>query len=231
VTDATRDFATLQAFIVGRLSDEERQVFEDRLAREPRLVRELEQSLRMREGLRQLRTRGYFSSAAAQRKRRPVWLPVLAAAASAVLGLFLWLSRTTVPAPLLTASLEARAVAGATSLVAAHFTFVSMRGSSVPDLVLPSAGLIEIRAEPSASGPGQRYRMLLARESAGAGEQPVAVLNGLTVSPDGYLHAYADAARLTEGAYDLHIQADNAVPSDTATFPFNLRPAATDSAR
>jgi hypothetical protein len=231
VIDATRDFATLQAFIVGRLSDEERLAFEDRLACEPTLVRELEQSLRMREGLRQLRTRGYFSSAAAQRKRWPVWLPVLAAAASAVLALFLWVSRTAAPAPLLTASLEARAVAGATSLVAAHFTFVSMRGSSAPDLELPSSGLIEIRAEPSASGPGQRYRMVLARESEGAGEQPVAVLNGLTVSPDGYLHAYADAGRLRAGAYDLHIQADNGVRSETATFPFNLRPVATDPSR
>ncbi len=228
--DAARDFATLQAFIVGRLSDEERRVFEDRLASEPMLVRELEQSLRMREGLRQLRTRGHLSNAATQRRRWPVWVPVLAAAASAVLAMFLWLSRTAAPAPMLSASLETRAVAGATSLVAAHFTFVSMRGSSVPDLELPSSGAIEIRAEPSAPGSGQLYRMVLARQSD-AGEQPVAVLNGLTVSADGYLHAYADSGRLKAGAYDLHVQADNGAPGETTTFPFNLRPAATDPAR
>jgi hypothetical protein len=229
--DAATDFATLQAFIIGRLPDEQRRLFEERLAREPALVRELEQSLRMREGLQRLRNRGYFAAAAPQR-RRWSWVPALAAAASAILAVFLWLSRAAAPAPLLTASLQSHAVSGASSLIAAHFTFVSMRGSTVPELDLPASGLIEIRAEPGANQPGQRYRMVLAREQQGGiGEQPMATLTGLTVGSDGYVHGYAAASRLAAGAYVLHIQADDAAPSGTATFAFNLRPPATGPAR
>jgi anti-sigma-K factor RskA len=38
VIDAERDFATMQDFIVGRLSDDEQRAFEDRLLRESALA-------------------------------------------------------------------------------------------------------------------------------------------------------------------------------------------------
>ncbi len=228
--DAAKDFATLQAFIRGGLPEDERRVFEDRLAREPTLVNELEQSLRMREGLRQLRVRGYFD-AAPQRARARFWIPVLAAAASVVLALFLWFSRASTPAPLLMASLESRAAEGATSLVGAHFTFVSMRGSSVPDLELPSEGLIEFRAAPVNELGTQGYRVSLVRQQDGDAGVPLARLAGLAVGTDGYVHCYADAARLSGGSYLLRIQPDSDTASTAEVFPFNLRPRATDPSR
>ena len=60
--NAGSDFTTMQEFIVGRLSDDEHRAFEERLVREPALVRELEQSLQIREGFQQLRAQGYFAS-------------------------------------------------------------------------------------------------------------------------------------------------------------------------
>jgi len=231
VIDAAKDFATLQAFIVGRLPDDERRAFENRLTREPVLVNELEQSLRMREGLRQLRARGYSTDAAPQRARFRTWGTALAAAASVVLALFLWLPRATAPAPVLMASLESRAVAGATSLVVAHFTFVSMRGGSVPDLELPAAGLIELRAAPITDPTVQRYRVSLARQREGTVDEPVAALAGLAMGTDGYVHCYADAARLAAGSYVLRIQPDSRTAGTEAAFPFNLRPHATDPSR
>ena len=230
--DAAKDFATLQAFIRGRLPEDQRRAFEDRLVREPALVNELERSLRMREGLGQLRARGYFN-AAPQRTRFHAWVPALAAAASVVLALSLWVSRATAPAPLLVASLEARAAEDATSLVAAHFTFVSMRGSSVPELELPAAGLIEFRAAPVTDTATQRYRVSLARQHGGSAPEAVATLADLAVRADGYVHCYADAARLTAGSYVLRVQADtdNNTGGTAAEFPFSLRPHATDPAR
>ena len=206
--DAAKDFATLQAFIRGRLPEDERRAFEDRLVREPALVNELEQSLRMREGLRRAAGARLFPDAAPQRARFRPWLPALAAAASVVIALFLWVSRATAPAPLLLASLESRAAEGATSLVAAHFTFVSMRGSSVPDLDLPSAGLIEFRAAPAVTAAG---RNATGSRSFASGRavlrSPLATLADLAVGADGYVHCYADAARLTAGSYVLRVQA------------------------
>jgi hypothetical protein len=215
--DADRDLVTMQDFIVGRLSDEERRVFEDRLVHEPRLVRELEQSLRMREGFRQLRAT-YFKKAPTQSRRFPVWSPILAAAATAGLALFLWLSRAAGPTGILTPS-----IAGAApplAAIGAHFTFVTVRGSSVPDLDLPASGSIEIRVAPAVRA--NTYRITLLRREAAGSAEPVAGLTGLPLSSDGYVHCFAKAARLAAGSYVLRIGPDG--ESSTAeAFPFNLR--------
>src|SRR5215471_19887095 len=123
----------MQDFIVGRLSDDEQRAFQDRLMRESGLVRELERSLQMCEGLQRLRTRGYFGEAASRVRRPRMWIPALAAAACAGLALFLWLTHVTVPSPLLVASPQSRTAANVAPLVATHFTFISMRGASAPD--------------------------------------------------------------------------------------------------
>ena len=227
---AERDFAAMQAFIVGRLSDDERRAFEDRLAHDPALARELEQSLRMREGFQQLRTRGYFGKAATRGGHLRIWVPALLAAACAGLALFLSLSNVTGFSPALMASLESR-TADVTPRVAAHFTFISVRSGSTPDLDLPSAGLIEIRAAPSTRETVHRYRVTLARQGEDGVAKPFATLAGLALSSDGYVHCYADASRLAQGSYVLRIQPDTGTPGTAEMFPFNLRAGITGSSR
>jgi hypothetical protein len=217
------DSATMHDFISGRLSDDECRAFEDRLVREPQLVRELEQSLRMREGLQQLRTQGYFGTAAARGRRFRIWVPALVAAAGAGLALFLWLPRVSGPPPILMASLASRAVTDVTPSVTAHFTFVSMRGGSAPNVDLPPAGLIEIRAAPTTRQTVQRYRVTLVRQEDGGFAESVAALDGLVLSTDGYVHCYADASRLTPGSYVLRMQRGSNSPGLAEEFPFNLR--------
>ncbi|HYM41445.1 MAG TPA: hypothetical protein VET46_01645 [Steroidobacteraceae bacterium] len=219
--DTDRDLITMQDFIVGRLADDERRVFEDRLVHEPRLARELEQSLRMREGFRQLRAQGYFTKAAARSRSFPNWFPLLAAAAAAGLALFLWLSPVVGPAPILMRPPGAGA-APEVAAISAHFTFVSFRGSSVPDLELPSAGLIEFRIAPTTPASDRNYRVTLLRR-AGEGSHPVGSVSGLSLSEDGYVHCLATAARLTPGDYLLRIQPDGDHSGVAEAFPFNLR--------
>jgi hypothetical protein len=226
--NVSRDFATLQDFIGGRLSEDEHRAFEDRLVCDPTLVRELEQSLRMREGLQQLRTQGYFHKAAARGRRFRLWVPALAAAAGAGLAVFLWLSRVTGPSPILTPALESRAAGNAAASVAAHFTFVAVRGAA-PDLQLPSAGVIEIRAAPGMRETFHRYRLTLVRQQEGGVTETVAALSGLSVNADGYVHCYADASRLTPGSYILRLQPDNDTHGTVDVFPFNLRAGITGS--
>ena len=228
---AERDSARMQDFIVGRLSDAERRAFEDRLVREPTLAHELEQSLRLREGLQQLRTQGYFRKAASRGARFRIWIPALAAAAVAGLALFLWQSRVTGPSPILMASLESRTAAGVAPLVAAHFTFVSVRGGATPDLDRPSTGLIEIRAAPSTQEAFPRYRVTLFRQGEGGVAEPVADLAGVGLTTDGYVHCYADASRLAAGSYVLRIQPDADTPGMAETFPFNLHAGVTGSSQ
>ena len=220
-----RDFERMQDYIGGRLSDDEHRAFEDRLIRDPGLVREFEQSLRLSEGLRALRAQGYVGKLASRHHRFQVWRPTLAAAAIAGLALFLWVQRTSEPSPILTASLESRA-----SGAAAHFTFVAMRESSRPDLDLPSSGIIEFRAAPTERITASRYQMTLVREDGGSAK-PVATVAGLVLGADGYVHGYADASRLGAGSYMLRVQADAATAGSGAEFVFNLRTRGAASAR
>jgi hypothetical protein len=223
VLAAGRDFVRMQDYIVGRLSDDERRAFEDRLLRDPQLVRELEQSLRMREGLQQLRAQGYFAKAASRGKSFWFWLPALAAAAIAGLALFLWVERESRASPVLMASLESRSAADVAPFVTAHFTFVAMRGGLTPDLELPSAGLIEFRAAPATRLTGPRYRVTLIRRDQGGSAEPIGALAGLALSSDGYVHCFADASRLTRGSYLLRIAPDTTTPGMAEAFLFNLR--------
>jgi len=222
VIEVGRDFERMQDFIVGRLSDDEHRAFEDRLVRDPGLVHELEQSLRLSEGLHQVRAQGYFDKAAPRARGSRTWLPVLAAAAIAGLALFLWLQPSTGPSPVLTASLESRAP-GVGSPVAAHFTFVAVRDSSIPDLDLPSGGVIEFRAAPATHLTASRYRMTLVRQDERGASKPVGAAAGLALSADGYVHGYADASRLKPGSYLLRIEPDAQAPGTAEVFPFNLR--------
>jgi len=221
VIEVGRDFERMQDFIAGRLSDDEQRAFDDRLARDPGLVHELEESLRLSEGLHQLRAQGYFDKAASRARGSRIWLPLLAAAAIAGLALFLWLQPSTGPLPLLTASLDSRAPAVGPS-VAAHFTFVAVRDGSIPDLNLPSGGVIEFRAAPATHLTGSRYRMTLVRQDEGEASKPVGAAAGLQLGADGYVHGYADASRLEPGRYVLRIEPDAEAPGTAEVFTFNL---------
>jgi hypothetical protein len=223
VTDVIRDFERMRDYIVGRMSDDERSAFEDRLVREPELVRELEQSVRMREGLQQLRTQGSFHKAASRGTGFRIWLPALVAAAGAGVALFLWVHRSAEDSGVLMASLESGTAANTKPFVAAHLTFVSVRGGSTPDVELSSAGPIEIRAAPATRMAVARYRVTLVRQGQGGTSESVGAVAGLAVSADGYVHCYADASRLAPGNYVLRVDPDARTPGMVEVFPFNLR--------
>jgi hypothetical protein len=231
--DVSRDSEQMRAYLVGQMSDDERRTFEDRLVRDPQLVREFEQSLRLRAGLQQLRAQGYFAGTSRASRSRH-WLPALTAAAITGLALFLWLqplvqqppvriaapiARTTA-APILTAAVDARAAADE-AVIAAQFTFVAVRGGSSVDLALPAHGLIEFRAAPALRAAGARYHLALLAAAASGTSQPIGTLDDLAPRPDGYIYGYADAARLTAGNYLLRVE--GGTPASVETFRFNLR--------
>lgn len=219
-TDRVRDY------LVGRLSEEERTSFEERLVRDPELVREFEQALEFREGLKQLQAQGYFikpRTTPAARARGPwIWLPALAAAAVAGFALFLWTQRSAAPSGVLLPSIDAAASAGAAA-IAAQFTFVSMRGASTPDLDLPSDGLIEFRAAPGMHQAASHYRMTLIRNDQSGPSRSLGMLTDLTLGDDGYVHGYANAARLAPGSYVLRVDSGTAGAGASEEFAFTLR--------
>lgn len=233
MTDTTRDVERIRDYLVGRLSEDERIAFQDRLARDPTLAREFEQSRRLRAGLRELRTQGYFATATPNARNpgtRGLWHPLRLAAAAVIVGaslLVVW--RVNLESSVLTALPTTRPASGAEPLIAAHFTFVSMRGGKSPELALPSSGLIELQAAPEARR-AESYRVTLIRNPEGGAAQRVGVVTRLRLGADGYLHCYADSSRLAPGSYGLRIEPDDASPPGTQVFLFVLRsPGATAS--
>lgn len=217
--DVDRDFERMRDYVSGRLADDERLAFEDRLARDAELVRELEQTLRLREGLEQLKEQGHFARLAPRAAQRLLlWVPALAAAAIAALAIILWVQPQAGSADVLRAALPWGGASGGAAPVNAQFTFVAMRGSSSYDLDRPAKGLIELRASPAGHAAEARYRLTLARVGPGGGAEPIGTLIDLVPGADGYLHAYADASRLTAGRYLLRVEG----PASALAFPFEL---------
>ncbi len=204
--DVGRDIERIRNYLAGRLSDEESEAFGERLVRDPELVRELERTLKLREGLRHLASAPRPAQAAAPTRQPRTWLPALAAAAAVgVLAIALWVYSGAARVPLLTASLASGLAREAVSPVAAQFTFVATRGSAAPLLALPPAGIVELRAQAPTRAPASGYRVTLLKEEPDSGAQPVGSTAVAAVQADGYLHVYADAARLKPGHYVLNV--------------------------
>jgi len=216
VIDVDSDLERMQDYVGGRLSEAEHRAFEERLLQDPALVREFEQSLRLRDGLEQLRAQGYFDEHAPRPKALRAWLPALAAAAVvAIVALFVWVQRAPSPVGILQVS------ANAAAAPMRQFTFVSMRGGTAQELPLPASGVVDFRAAPPLHEAGTHYRMWLLRQDV-AGAKTLGSLTGLVQGADGYVHGFADAAHLTPGLYTLRLEAD-APRGSAATFPFSFR--------
>jgi hypothetical protein len=219
--DVGRDLERMRDYVVGRLPDEEHRAFEERLGRDPDLVRELEQSLQLREGLAQLQERGYFTRKMAPRVGHWAWLPALAAAAVLAMVMFLWVEPSRVPTGVTQSPATLLSDAGGRPVMA-HFTFLATRDASVPRLDLPASGLIELRAAPAERSAQSDYRVTLLREDERGSSQTVGAVSNVVVTAEGYVRAYADASRLTAGAYEVRVEAVDEPKASGAEFRFTL---------
>jgi len=221
VLDVGRDIERIRDYLAGRLSEEESEAFGERLVRDPQLVRELERTLGLSEGLRQV-ARETRPAALPQPRRRYLWQPALAAAAAGVLAVALWVHPASERAPLLSASLPGGPTREAAApSVTSQFTFVAMRGDGAPALELPRTGLIEFRVAAPSQSPAGGYRVTLLGAGSGDDRQPMGSAAIAALPADGYLHVYADAARLRPGHYVLNVS-DGSGGAVLQAYPFSL---------
>lgn len=221
--DVELDFVRMRDYLSGRMSDDDREAFEDRLIRDPELVRELELSLKLGTGLDDLRRSDKLRSPPPPPRRN--WLiPLSIAAGLAAISLVIWTLRPrTDYAPLLVASPAIVATNGAPPAIAAQFSFIETRSLAIPDLNLPANGLIELRARPSHQSPALLYTITLEDREPANSSLTGGVLAGLKTDLDGYVRSYVEASRLHPGQYQLRVEAGAATDHVVDTFTFNFR--------
>jgi len=226
--DVSSDPQRMRDYVGGRLSDEEHRKFEDRLARDPELVREIELFLRMRVGLERLRARRGHDALVASGTGQE-WRWAVAVAASLVAAVAVWWSlQSGVPArSVLLAALDGTAGARQSpARVTAEFTLVNGRGSSaVPTFGLPANGVIALRMEPASRATAIGNRVTLAEIGRANGPLPMGAIAGMRAGRDGLLTCYGDVARLHPGTYELRVTAEDTPDSSPTTYRFRLRPA------
>jgi hypothetical protein len=213
--DVESDFQRMQDYVGGRLSEEEHRAFEDRLGRDPELVREFEQSLRLREGLEQLREQRRLVRSAPLRVGFVIALPLLAAAALTAVTLLVRSELIPVLPPVLLASAPTDAEAPITP-----FPFIAVRGEPTQAVERPAAGLIDLQVAPGEGAPP--YRISLSMKSA-TGAPIDSQSKPLSLGSDGYVHAYVKAKDLPAGNYQLRLDSGNGSPGTAQTFRFTLR--------
>jgi hypothetical protein len=224
--DVSSDPQRMRDYLGGRLSDEDQRKFEERLVRDPALVREIELSLRMRGGLERLRAGRELDALVAPGRRRD-WRPAAGIAASLVAGIAVWWSLQpshSGPSVLLAAVERADAARHPAAPLTAEFTLVIARGtSSVPTFELPGNGIVALRMRPASRAAGTGNRVALAEVGLATGPSPMGAIAGVRSGPDGLLTCYAVAARLHPGTYELRVEAEDPADASPSTYRFRLR--------
>ena len=225
MSTSTNDALSVRDYVAGRMSAAEREAFEGRLVTDVDLVRELEESLRLREGMEMLRElnaleRPSFST------RRPAFVRFAWGFAGALAALFVSLTLyygKHLP-PIVAASVAALGAGSSPAPpVVERYAFVGMRAKDLtPELALPASGALELRVLAAISAASGTFRVTLdqiqTQKISGIGVQ-----DHLVPDTDGFVVIYADTSRLEPGDYLLTVRQDGSQnPATTEPFAFRL---------
>jgi hypothetical protein len=219
--DATQMDAepVIASYLAGRLPESESDAFEQYVSDHPEICREIEQTLRFKEGLARLRERGELNAllrTAAPRR----WIPYAAAAsvALATLAGVLWLQlRGPATEMLFLSPNEVAARHHEPAAILGSYVLARTRGSAgVAEVRLPArAGAIELRIVPSGVSPETRYSVSFNRLNGSAAGSRLGLVDAGPAAPDGYVTIYVDGSQLTRGDYEVTLT--SAVPKGTNT--------------
>jgi|GEM_PF-2532536 len=221
-----QDEQIVARYLADQLDTDEAAEFEAYYTHHPEMVREIEQTLRLKEGLAVLRDQNRLEALA--RASRPRWaLPAALAAALtvAVVGAWMWRGSST-PSPLSGSVAQFATADTQPARVSATYLLARMRAAGAPlEIPLPpDQGAIELRILPSDGASSPAYRASLTRLNAEGEGEPLAHVSDLTPSPDGLVAAYLDSSRLQPGRYSVELRAEQSPASgSTDRFIIELR--------
>lgn len=225
MSTSTNNAVSVQDYIAGRMSDAEREAFEGRLLNDANLLRDLEESLRLREGLEVLREQKVLedSRLAQRRNTRLRFAWALAGAAAAVLVSVTLYYGKHLP-PVVGASVASLSVGlSPAPPVVERYAFAEMRAKDLtPELAVPPSGALELRALASVSAANGTFRVTLDQIQRQKILR-VGVEEHVVPDPDGFVVIYANTARLELGEYVLTVERDSGQnPGEPKRFAFRL---------
>jgi hypothetical protein len=193
-------------YLAGQLSAADELFFEGYAANHPEIFREVESTLRLKEGLAVLHDRGELKALLRQGNRRAQF----AAAAAAVLllvtlGIWAWRHGPTRPLILASSAAEFATDPVRRLPIGDTVTLIRSRGQDAAvDLSLPTKrSAIRIRVLPSVFVERCQYRARLERVEPERGPAVVGEIDGLMAGEDRFVILYLDSSRLTPGEYAI----------------------------
>jgi hypothetical protein len=200
-------------YLAGQLDTAESAEFEAQYAKQPELVREIERTLRLREGLAVLEESGELD---ALLHRRSYWRPAMGLAAgiaALVIGVWLWIGQATL-APIVATVAALTDTHGKPLHVANTYVLVRTRGpATAVEVPLPrERSALELQMFPSSAAQDGHYRVLLGQLDAANAIAPVAETHATANPADGFVRAYLDSARLSRGRYAIELQPEGVAP-------------------
>jgi hypothetical protein len=208
-------------YLADQLSPEEAAAFETYYTQHPGMVREIEYTLRLKEGLATLRDRQQLDALMqARRWRWALPLSIAAAIAGAALGMWTWYG-TPGSAPVAAGTVEELIEAGRATLpVGGKYMLVKVRGAGQAPLRIPlppTPSALELQVLPSAGAAGAPYRLVLERNDADGKSKRLAELTGLAPGADGLVAAWLDSERIQRGRYTVELHSargESAAPAE-----------------
>jgi hypothetical protein len=206
-------------YLADQLSPAEAGAFEAYYIEHPSMVREIEQALRLKEGLATLRDRQQLDGL--MRARRWRWalpLSIAAAIVMTVAGLVAWQDGTHGTPPV--AGTIQQLIGDAKSLpLGGKYLLVRMRGGEqVLEIPLPAArSALELQMLPASGADGAPYQVDVEQIANDGRATSVGRVGGLTPGPDGLVSAVLDSARLKAGRYEVQLtpaRTDETTPAE-----------------
>lgn len=208
-------------YLADQLSPQEAEAFEAYYTQHPSMVREIEYTLRLKEGLATLRDGQQLDGLMKARGRR--WalpLSIAAAIAGIALGTWTWYG-SSAAAPIAAGSLEALLENGQATLpLGGKYMLVRVRSAETAPLAvtLPAEhSAIELQVLPAGGATAAPYRLVLQLQRAEGKPKALAEVTGLVPGPDGLVTTWLDSERIQRGRYTLELASeagDSAAPAE-----------------
>ena len=199
-------------YLADQLSPAQAEAFEAYYTQHPSMVREIEYTLRLKEGLATLRDRQQLD--ALMKARRWRWalpLSIAAAVAGAALGTWTWYGPSN-RAPVAAGTLESLLESGQATLpLSGKYMLVRVRSAEQVPLEIPLPTLhsaVELQVLPTGGAAAAPYRLVIESHPTEGKPKPVAEVPGLVPGSDGLVAAWLDSERIPRGQYTVELRSE-----------------------